>query len=619
MWDECRPHPRWWQRHRRLLMAVAACVALAVAVLAAPRVSRTIKRWHSTRLAAAALLLIERGEHAAATQKVRDALQLDSNNREARLAAARLVSRTAQPHHALEWWRKIGASGILTATDRRDYAAAALGAGALADAERQISELLGADAPEPADLLLSAQLAARREDGATALDRAERVLADGRSAPHQRMAAALQIYAITAPSSPPFAKAWSELVKLGSDPGNPISLDALVFLARQPGPATAATALDAPTELTLGAPETAGSGLKIGSSDSIATISRAEIADSLERHPQARPYHQLLALECRAADEPTQAAEHMREAIKRFAAADDETLVELGSWLYRSNRFQMLLDAIPLERALTQQSLFLQRLDALSAAGRVREAVELLQSQRFPLEPFSEHIYLAIARTRLAEPTAAKNEWQRAIESADTGPKLMLVGSFAEKAHEPAVAESAYAAATAREPDNRAAAAGHLRAILLQEKSRRASELAAEIAQRWPDDEMAGIEYQYLGLLIGDERIDPATVAAAAEGLVLKRPTNWPLRATLALAQLRQGRPAAALRAWDGVKATGSEAPGALAVRAATLAAAGWLDGARNDARNLAAARLLPEERALIAPLLQAAATDATQQHSASP
>ena len=52
-------------------------------------------------------------------------------------------------------------------------------------------------------------------------------------------------------------------------------------------------------------------------------------------------------------------------------------------------------------------------------------------------------------------------------------------------------------------------------------------------------------------------------------------------------------------------RVTGVEPPGALAVRAAILAANGYEDGARNDARLISAKPLLPEERALIAPLLQ--------------
>jgi hypothetical protein len=54
------------------------------------------------------------------------------------------------------------------------------------------------------------------------------------------------------------------------------------------------------------------------------------------------------------------------------------------------------------------------------------------------------------------------------------------------------------------------------------------------------------------------------------------------------------------------LRATGSEPPGALAVRAAILAVTGYEEGARNDALKLGAEHLLPEERALIAPLLAA-------------
>jgi hypothetical protein len=44
---------------------------------------------------------------------------------------------------------------------------------------------------------------------------------------------------------------------------------------------------------------------------------------------------------------------------------------------------------------------------------------------------------------------------------------------------------------------------------------------------------------------------------------------------------------------------------GVLAVRAAVLAATGYEEGARHEARILGGKPLLPEERALIAPLLQ--------------
>jgi hypothetical protein len=64
------------------------------------------------------------------------------------------------------------------------------------------------------------------------------------------------------------------------------------------------------------------------------------------------------------------------------------------------------------------------------------------------------------------------------------------------------------------------------------------------------------------------------------------------------------GKKEDALAVFRNVRATGSEPPGALAVRAAILAVTGYEEGARGDAQKLGAEHLLPEERALIAPLL---------------
>src|SRR5205085_1386148 len=90
-----------------------------------------------------------------------------------------------------------------------------------------------------------------------------------------------------------------------------------------------------------------------------------------------------------------------------------------------------------------------------------------------------------------------------------------------------------------------------------------------------------------------------------ADVLVKKQPLNWQARATLGLARLRLGHKEDALAAIRQPRVTGGEPPGALAVRAAILAANGYEEGARNDARLVSAKPLLPEERALIVPLLQ--------------
>jgi Flp pilus assembly protein TadD len=144
-----------------------------------------------------------------------------------------------------------------------------------------------------------------------------------------------------------------------------------------------------------------------------------------------------------------------------------------------------------------------------------------------------------------------------------------------------------------------------LRIAVAAGQTSQAQTIAAEIAQLWPDDAAARNQDAYLRLLLGAS--DGAAEAAEREAkvLVAKEPRNWQARATLGLACLRLDRKKDALAAIREPRVTGVEPPGALAVRAAILAVNGYEEGARNDARLLGAQPLLPEERALIAPLLQ--------------
>jgi hypothetical protein len=151
---------------------------------------------------------------------------------------------------------------------------------------------------------------------------------------------------------------------------------------------------------------------------------------------------------------------------------------------------------------------------------------------------------------------------------------------------------------------NRTAYAGRLRAALASDHTSEAQAVAAEIVQLWPDDAAARNQDAYLRLLLGAS--DGAAEAAEREAkvLVAQEPWNWRARATLGLACLRLDRKKDALAAIREPRVTGVEPPGALAVRAAILAVNGYEEGARGDAHNLGTEHLLPEERALIAPLL---------------
>ncbi len=580
-----------------LFLTLPAVAAVVVAIyFAAPPIGGAIKGWQSRRLARQAYMLIDRKQWSEADAKARDAYLLRPSEPEAWRAIARLLSRTGQGTAALELWKKLDEQQSLTIEDRRDFAGAALVAGEFATAGTQIDQLLAQRGETaPIDILLAGQLAVRRSDAVLAVDYAERVMADKRTRPHEVLSAAILVLSVTKPESPPHAVAWKRIEDLARDSRNAASLDALVFLARQQS--LAPSRLTGETSLSLdpgGAP----------ANQPATTMRLLEIADALEKHPNARPHHKLLALELRAQHDPALTDQYVADAVERFGNADDKILAALAAWLNSIGRAQKTLDLLPLDHAVKRQDLYLRHVDALAALERWDEVKEVLSSERFPLEPVLQHMYLATARTRLGEGTAATNEWHRALEAASTPEKLLALASYAEQNRANDVADTAFSEAIKLAPQNRAAHAGRLRVALASGHTAEAQTVAAEIVQLWPEDAGARNDDAYLRLLLGAS--DGAAEAAERQAQVLvgQEPWNWSARATLGLARLRLGKKGDALKAFRDVRATGSEPPGALAVRAAVLAVNGYEEGARGDAQKLGAEHLLPEERALIAPLL---------------
>ena len=661
--EEIRARRRW----RIWFLAILTTITLGVAIyFAAPLLGGAIKAWQSRRLAREAFALIEQGKWSDASAKARDAFLLRQTEPESWRAIARVAARTDQWSVALEWWKKVDDAGRLTIEDRRDYIAAALAGGEVTLAEKQVQVLMAQRAPAAIDLVWAGQLAKRQSDPVLALDYAERVLADDRAKPYDIASAATLVLSLTSPSSQRYAEAWKRIEDVARDPKNPASLGALVLLANEqavppmpaiggntslslesrgrrslgedgiPAPSptptteeaasTEATAAQAavssdrsnpPPTLSAGSShqptpatqsgDTVTLNLAAASSATQAgrTMSLTEVADALGNHPDARPSHKLLAFEVRARHDPALASQYVADAVERFRGGDDETLLALATWLNKIGRPAKTLEVLPEARAIQRQDFFLQYVNALVALQRWSEVKDLLMSEHSVVDPLVQHMYLAVAQAHLGSATGATNEWQRALQVANTPEKLLALATNAEQNSANDIADAAYSEAIKIAPANRAPYTGRLRLALAGGRTAQAQEIAAEIARLWPDDAAARNQDTYLRLLLGAS--DGAAEAAEreAEVLVRKEPRNWQARATLGLACLRLGRKQEALAAIRKPRVTGVEPPGALAVRAAILAANGYEEGARNDARLLSAKSLLPEERALIAPLLQ--------------
>jgi len=620
------------------LSVLAICTLGAGIYFGAPPVGREIKAWQSRRLAREAFALIDQQKWSEANAKTRDAVLLRPTEPEAWRAAGRLASRISQWPTALDWWKKVDEAGHLTLEDRRDYIAAALTASEVTLAAKQVQVLMAQSAPEAIDLMWAGQLASRQNDPVLAIDYAERVLADERAKAYEIASAATLVLSLTSPYSQRYAEAWKRIEDVARDPKNPASLGALVLLANEQAlpPMSAIgrnTSLSiestpAPSQTSAAPPSVAG-GVDAGpmlqhptpatqsgdtvtlnlapispSSPSGRAMSLTEVANALENHPDARPYHKLLAFEVRVRQDPALTDQYVADAVEGFGNGDDETLAALGGWLNKIGRPAKTLEVLPQAHAVQRQDLFLLYINALAALQRWSEVKDLLMSEHSVVDPMLQHMYLAVAQAHLGAATGAINEWQRALEVADTPEKALALAKYAEQSSVNDIADAAYSITIKIVPKNRGAYDGRLRLAMQAGHTSQAQSIAAKIAQLWPDDAEARNQDAYLQLLLGAS--DDAAKAAErdAQLLVAKEPRNWQARATLGLACLRLGRNKEALAAIREPRVTGVEPPGPLAVRAAILAANGYEDGARNDARIVNAKPLLPEERTLIAPLL---------------
>jgi tetratricopeptide (TPR) repeat protein len=575
---------------------------VAAGVFGGRRAINTIKAWQARHHARKAFAYIERENWPDARSEATAAYQLRSTEPEALRAVARFHSRTHQIE-ALDFWKQLEERRPLIHQDLRDEAAIAITASELSRAEVAVGKLTISN-PEPADWLLAAQLAINQGLPENALHALEKI--DSTASDREKFQAALLKLGV-ATTQEQTNKAWWRMEEL-SHGQSETALDALVVLARR----------------TLSDERS-----PIGSTGGDHLPDAAALSHALETHPLAKAAQKLIALDLLEEIDPTKRERLITRAIADWKDSDPSSLVALATWLDGKGEYQRQLDTIPLNKILQNRELFLLHLDALGALNRWEEVKQLLDNDRFPLDPVMQKMYLARCNAKLGEKTAAENNWERALEAAAGDPsKLMTVADYAEKNGELDVATSAYSDAIAEAPKLRAAYQGRLR---IAQASRNAKEIhivLADMLRIWPNDLAVQNDDAYVRLLLlgkfgavvskknganySDHAISNAEHAMVdeieklAEKLVQKNPASMPHRTLLALARLHQNRAADALDAYANIAATpGSLTPSALYVHAAVLLANGNREEGQAEAAQVKMEDLLPEERTLIAGLRQ--------------
>jgi len=562
------------KRRRILLFGLSLAFVIIAGYFGGRPAINEIKSWQARRHADQAFAYIQQQKWVEARNEATAAYQLRPVEPQALRAVARFLSRTKQVE-ALDFWKQLQDRQTLTREDLRDEAAIALVADEVPRAEDAVGRLISSN-PQPADWLLAAQLAINKGVPEDAIPFAEKAFLDPNATEPERFQATL--LELTSPQTATrAAEAWSRLQTLSRGQSE-TALNALVVLAQRT--------------------------LSQSSSNDSQAISATDLSHALEKHPLAKASQKLIALELLEHVNPSLRKDLIERAISNWKGGETDSLVALGTWLNGKGEYQREIDTISLDRALQSRELFLQRLDALGALGRWQEVKQLLESDRFPLEPVVQKMYLARCNAQLGEKTAAENNWQRALEAAAGDPfKMMLVGQYAEKNGLIRVAGSAYEAARSGAPKLRVAQQGRLRIAQATGDTAKIHGVLADMLRLWPNDHAVQNDEAYTRLLLSKEESanELNSIEQLAEKLMQRDPASLPHRTLLALARLRQNRPADALAVYSNIQVTQRAlTPSALAVHAAVLAANGRLSEAQAEWKEIPMDKLLPEERELV-------------------
>jgi len=598
------------RRRRRVQISLVAVLVLGViAFFVARPIRNAIRSWQARRHAEHAFAFIDQQKWSDARDEATAAYRLQASEPEAIRAVGRLLSRAGQGE-ALEFWKRLREIAPLTREDLRDEARVALRVNDTVRADgaaRELTETKEGGGPGPTDWLIAVDVQLRKHSFDQAQGLAEKVLASPKANRREQLQANIALDNIARSAGPSssidIAKVDERIVALSKgDDG--VSLDALTFLA--------ARAAAAPTE-------------------SKPPIPIDQLIESIDRHPLAKATHQLLATDLEIAQHRDQRDEIVRRTIEHWKRGNNESLTALAAWLYRNGEQQRFVEAISLDRALQTRELFLQYVDALAALGRWDEIRRIIESERFPLDPVIEHMYLARCFQQQGQENGAENNWQRALEDAagDVN-KLLMLAEYAEKNGAERVATTAFEAAAVANPKSHQAQQGRLRIAYSARDTKRVHTLLQEMLKIWPNDTAIQNDEAYIHLLLiiggtgsvlftkldnsspsssanpesSSEAEAVDAIVKLAEKMVRNEPASLPHRTLLALALLKQNRAQDALAVYANLKVpSNAVSASAVAVHASVLAATGRKDEARAEIAKVPSNRLLPEEAMMVLPL----------------
>jgi tetratricopeptide (TPR) repeat protein len=635
------------KKQRRIVIAsVAILILLGIGYLSARPALNAVRAWQARRHAQKAFGLIDQQKWDDARNEAITAYHLRATEPEAIRAVARLLSRAGQSD-ALKFWKELEAKDRLTRTDLRDEAGVALQVRELDVADRTIKELLTnrEGGPAPPDWLLAADLAMQEQDPEGATIQVRNIFASSIASARDLFKATLILdRVLQSKQIEDRSEVLERLARLAGGKES-VALDALVMLAQNflaskaPWPSPAGMSAEKIVEALETHPlaktqhKILAIDLKIrehpdqredlvqatiaqwkgGDNASLLALAswlntRGEYQRELDTIPRERAVqtrellfqhvdalgalgrwdeirrlieneqfpldpvvaHMYLA-RCFAQQGQTNGAENNWSRALQAAAGDLAKLMILGDYAEKNGTYDVAAAAYEAAVAAAPRSRPAQQ-GRLRLAYQARDTkkihailVELLKL--WPNDPAVQNDE-AYARLLLLPSINNSQSPTPSVEITTSGPPkdgLDVAGSQLSAPKTPEVPPS---------PSFGAASSG--------QRSEVSASATKDQEQITINEELRSIEH--LG-----------------EKLVAREPASLPHRTVLALARLKQNRPADALSIYREINVPSSAlTTSSLAVHAAVLAAAGHMEEARAEFARLPADKLLPEEKALI-------------------
>ncbi len=558
MADHAAPGHGTHRTAKRPWRLILAGVLLLVAVVAAKPSYQWFKTRRANALSAEAERLVQQQKFGEAAVNYRAALKLDPFGYRSLRGAAMLATRL---HHseALGLWQEAANSPRATTSDREEYAAALLQAGAFPPAERVIDGLLRQN-PSTRALLLASVFSETNGNPVRALEYAR--LARKR-APHDEAARARLAELLAKSEKAEERKEAADILWTMALSDGAAKRNAMEALARGPELTTA-------DQVRL---------LDVVRALSPFTIAEALIAADLQlrlgRQNSAAVYDEVIA--------------KWRD--------DKAARAPLAQWLNLHGQSDRVLALVPLEPG--NKALLLARLDALATQKRWSEIETILARPDLDLDPSVIEAFRARAAQEQREMLEAELHWSKAIVAADNDPqKLRFIANFAEQSDATEAALRAFDQ-LARWPEQTAfALAGQERLKAEMRDTNAARDLAEKALALRRNDWDAENRLLYYNLLLQKD-VDES--ASKARQLAAKFSTRLEFRVTAALGCLRQGDAAGALAQFAGPEIDwGRAKPAWRAVYAATLRANGQSAPAAEIIKTVPHGRLSKEEAMLI-------------------